>query len=219
MPLKDFTKGPYHFSVRPSLWEYQRNKGNEIQKIPYIQILPNSDIIVIPSNQGKKTLFLNQETNLKGLIVTLKDYTRKKNNAGTLMEKAVIHFQKEVKEVDREPYLLQEEYTLTRRLTQKGQAIENSKIIPSLLGEEIEWVNTENESSILLTSPSIAKTYEFLIITKPYMLLLRISYFLLIFTLLWMIVMNQFKKIFSERNTKKHHKNIIFRDHHLHHRS
>lgn len=213
----DFLKGAYQFSAHPSLWEYQRNRGNEVQKIPYIQILPECDIMVIPTNQGTKTLVLNQETILKGLLVTMKEYSRKKDNAGFLYEKTVINFQKEVNEIDREPYLIQEEYTLTRRLSQKGLALENSKITPSMLGEEIEWVKTENENTILLTSPSIAKTFEFLIITKPYMLLLRISYFLLILSLLWIILMNQFQEKFSKRNKKKDSRNTLYRDHHQHH--
>jgi cytochrome c biogenesis factor len=211
-----FSMEPYQFTAYPSLWKYQRNKGTETQKTSYIKILPEADIIVVPKQKGLKTLLLNQETNLEGLIVTLKEYARTKNDQGFWVEKATINFQKEIDISGGKTHLSQEDCTLTRRLTQKGLAIESTKVTPTLLGEELEWISTENETTILIRSPYIDNTYEFEILTKPYMLLLRLSYFLLIFSLFWMLLMNQWEKKLAMRYKKSHPRHTVTRDRHAH---
>jgi hypothetical protein len=212
-----FLRGSFHFAAYPSIWKYQRNKGLETQKNPFVQILPDADIIIIPKHKGLKTLQLDKETNLDGLIVTLKDYSKTINSQGISLEKAVINFQKEIENVGGEPSFLQEDYSLSRRTTKQGFSMERTWINPTILGEEIEWIDTENDKAILISSNTISKMFEFDIYIKPFMLLLRISYFLMILSLLWMVIMNQWEKKFNENYKRTHPRHTGIRPHHTHH--
>jgi cytochrome c biogenesis factor len=213
----DFSKGPFHFTVYPSIWTFNRNQGPQKQMIPYVQILPDTDIIVVPKQIGRKTFLLNKETNLNGLIITLKEYSKTTTLQSKTIETVVINI-KQVNDEKKKDLSLQkeEDFTLSRRITKNGIPIDRF-FFPSLLGEEIEWVSTENESAIVITSSSIANMIEFDIYNKPSMLLLRISYFFLIFSLLWFLLMTIWGKKLTEIFKKPHSPRSQTRPHHTHH--
>lgn len=202
------------FIVKPAIWTYQRNSGVEILKCPSIHTNKYADIMVIPQEKGVKTLLLNKETLIDDIIVTLKEYTKETNKAGFLIEKVTINFQKEVVIGDSEPSLQQEDYVLSRRITNQGIPLEKASVVPATYGDEIIWIKTERPNQITVSSNKISNTFEFDVIIKPFMLFFRFIYFSFLFSLLWIMIEVFFEKKIKKLIKKNKRRNDETRPHH-----
>jgi len=206
-------RNPFQVYATPAQWVYDRDKGQIEMRIPSIQILPDTDIEITLKQKGLKTLVLGKETKLNDITLTLKELYITVDRYGNKTEHAVINLQKVIQIPDQEDQLIQEEHELTKIVTQSGSSLEKVKVKSSLYSEEIEWVKS-GENSIYCQSPRISESIEFEIRTKPFMLGLRFSYFLLIASLIWMIISLVFETKLKKWGKKKKPSSFTFRTHH-----
>lgn len=207
------TRKPFRYYATPAQWIYQRDKGQIEMPIPSIQMLPDIDIEVILKQKGLKTLALNQETKLNDAIITLKELYTTSDLSGNKTEHVTINLQKLSPMPDQEDKLIQEDHVLSKKISQGGLPLEKAFFKSALYDEEIEWMKSY-DTGIFIQSPRIMKSFEFEIRTKPFMLVLRLSYFLIIISLLWIMLYFLFESKLKKNLSKKKASSAVYRVHH-----
>ncbi|MDD4663149.1 MAG: hypothetical protein PHD83_00605, partial [Caldisericia bacterium] len=193
-PIEMNTNGNL-YQIHPSIWEYVRKTVKTQMKIPFIQGVGFFDMQVIPKQKNQIEFISDELVYFKNseIVISNRIHSPSPSQEGLQLVSADVIIKKINKDSEyKEPYVT-EVLHITKENNQSDIRFNITPSYSELLETELHW-NISETNSILLQSADWNDGIQVDLVKKPFVVGIRISYFLLLLILLVRILFFRYKK-------------------------